>query len=132
MEDNHAEHKRWDELTDELIAIYGVIRAVLVRLPLPIGLVHLDLGGGPEAVFRALQALNRARLALISDQPLEERHKDLLQQAILDWLLGWDMGSLTGIAKDPVGWRLDGLERLIRQSEYAAGQVALDLDLGED
>ncbi|WP_141575780.1 hypothetical protein [Actinomadura sp. WMMA1423] len=132
MADDHAESKRWDDLTDQMVTIYGIIRTVLAHLPLPIGLVHWDREWEKEDSVRAIFALNRARMELLDAQPIEQRHKDLLQKAIVDWLLGFDLIAIIAAAGDPGSWRMDGLEHLIRRAELAAGQVALDLDLGED
>lgn len=132
MEDNHAEDKRWDELTDEWLVVYGVIRTVLSYLPLPIRLAHWDTDWEPVQTVTALAAFNRARRELIDAQPLDERHKDLLRKAILDWLLAFDLAAFTRLAGDPGAWRVDGLEHLIRRAEEAAGKVALDLGLGDD
>jgi hypothetical protein len=132
VEDDHAEPKRWDDLADEMFAVYGIIRAVLACLPLRVGLVHWDREWEPEDSLRAIKALNRTRLELLDAQPIEDPYKELIQKAILDWLLAFDVSAFIALAGDPFGWRTDGLEHLIRRAEQAAGKVALDLDLGED
>ncbi|MER6816326.1 hypothetical protein ABT299_44285 [Spirillospora sp. NPDC000708] len=132
MADEHAEAKRWDELTDEIVVVYGVIRYVLSCLPVPIQLAHYSLDWEPREKVAALVALNRARLELIRPQPIEDRHKDLLQQAITDWLLAFDLAGLFPLVGDPIGWRLDALEQLIQRAQFTAGKVALDLGIGDE
>ncbi|MBO2464014.1 hypothetical protein [Actinomadura violacea] len=132
MADEHAEAKRWDELTDEMVVVYGVIRYVLSCLPVRIHLAHYNEDWEPGEAIAALVALNRARLELVRDQPLIELHRDLLQQAITDWLLAFDLAGLFPLVGDPIGWRLDALEHLIQRAQFTAGKVALDLGIGDE
>ncbi|MGI5201598.1 hypothetical protein ACQEU6_08460 [Spirillospora sp. CA-108201] len=125
-----AKAKRWLDLFEEMLASYGVIRAVLARLPVPVGLAAWDHRWRPEALIHALKAFNRVRLELIEGQPLEERHQELLQMAVLDWLAAWDMSAIIQQTGDPLGWQLDVLEHLIHRAKQAAAEVALGL--GED
>ncbi|MFI0406544.1 hypothetical protein [Actinomadura sp. 3N508] len=130
MEDDHAE-KRWEDLTDDMITLYGIIRAVLTYLPLPIQLQHFSKEWQPEETIAALHALNRARMELIPPQGLSELHTELLQAAITDWLLGYDLAGFIKLHGDPGGWRLDGLEHVIRRGEFEVGKVALDLGIAD-
>ncbi|WP_141575782.1 hypothetical protein [Actinomadura sp. WMMA1423] len=127
-----AKAKRWVDLYDEMMALYGVIRTVLARLPLPVGLAAWDHRWKNEVLFHALTAFNRVRVELLDAQPIEQRHKDLLHQAVLDWLAAWDFAAVTLETGDPLGWQFDVFEHLIRRAEQAVEQVAHELELGED
>ncbi|WP_242890867.1 hypothetical protein [Actinomadura litoris] len=127
----NPEAKRWQELVDEMGVVYNLIRYVLLHLPLKIELAHFDKDWDAEDVVPALRALNRARL-LIDDQPIEDRHKQLLKEAILDWLAVYDLSAIFMMAGDPLACRLDGAEHLLRRAQFAAGTVAYNLGIGRE
>lgn len=129
--DDHRTPKEWDDLTDDIITIYGVIRTALSYLPIQIGLAQWNVDWTPPAEIAALGALNHARKELIPPQPISKEHKEMLQGGILDWLTAYDVSGFLWIAADPLEWRANAVEHLIRRAELAIGKVALDLKIAE-
>jgi hypothetical protein len=127
VEDNHPD-KRWDELTEHMLVIYGLICHVLKQLPLPIEIPQLDAEW--DAVT-AIQALQRTRADLIQAQPIGTVDKGMIERSLLDWLTAYDMGAFIKVA-GPAPWRLDTLDyafnRIITFMDRVAASLGIDLE----
>jgi hypothetical protein len=121
------DEKRYLELVRQMLAAYGLIRHMLVQLPIPIRLPEIEEGWDPDTV---LMAVERCRTELIKDQPIGGLHQGLLKRVVLEWLTVYEIGGLVRVA-GPTGWRFDAMHYGLRRLVILATQVAdaLDMDL---
>lgn len=124
MEENSD--KRYQELTEYLMAAYELIRVVLSQLPIPIELPPVNAEWEP---LTAIQAAQRTRDELIPAQPIDALDKSLLERSLLDWLTVYDLGGLVKMA-GPAPWRLDamdyGINRIVTFLDQAAESLGID------